>query len=46
MTYKSALDLSQQFLFGTYRLGLELLIINGILVCTGQYAVFRLAKAT
>ena len=42
------LELNQQLLFGTYRLGLELLILNGILVFAGLYSISRpaLAKAT
>jgi Na+/proline symporter len=35
------LEANQQWLFGTYRLGLELLIINGILVFAGLYAISR-----
>jgi Na+/proline symporter len=35
------LELNQGLLFGSYRLGLELLIINGILVFTGLWAISR-----
>ncbi len=35
------LEFNQQRLFGTYRLGLELLIINGILVFAGLLAISR-----
>ena len=35
------LEFNQAALLGTYRLGLELLIINGILVFAGLYAISR-----
>lgn len=35
------LEMNQHLLLGTYRLGLELLIINGILVFAGLYAISR-----
>ncbi|MES2018825.1 MAG: sodium:solute symporter [Pseudomonadota bacterium] len=38
------LELNQQALFGSYRLGLELLIINGILVFAGLCAISRSEK--
>jgi Na+/pantothenate symporter len=39
------LEMNQQLLLGSYRLGLELLIINGILVFAGLYAISRPAAA-
>jgi hypothetical protein len=35
------LEFNQQLLLGSYRLGLELLIINGILAFAGLFAVSR-----
>lgn len=39
------LEFNQQLLLGTYRLGFELLIINGILVFAGLYAISRPSAA-
>jgi len=37
------LEYNQAYLLGSYRLGLELLMINGILVFAGLYAISRRA---
>ena len=42
----AVLEFNQQLLLGTYRLGFELLIINGILVFAGLYAISRPSVAT
>lgn len=39
------LDANQAALFGSYRLGLELLVVNGLLVFAGLFAVSRPAPA-
>jgi hypothetical protein len=39
------LDFNQQLLFGSYRLGLELLVINGLLVMAGMYLISSPARA-
>eukprot|EP01041_Mallomonas_annulata_P033503 gene33503-56137_t len=39
------LEYNQAHLLGTYRLGLELLIVNGILVFAGLFAISRPAPA-
>jgi hypothetical protein len=36
----------QQYLLGSYRLGLELLILNGALVFAGLFAISRRATAS
>ena len=38
---RALLEYSQPALLGSYRLGLELLIINGILVFAGLFAISR-----
>jgi hypothetical protein len=39
------IDRNQAWLFGTYRLGLELLIINGLLVMGGLFLISAPARA-
>jgi Na+/proline symporter len=39
------LELNQHYLLGSYRLGLELLIVNGILVFAGLFAISERQKA-
>jgi Na+/proline symporter len=38
------LDFNQQYLLGSYRLGLELLMVNGILVYAGLFAISQRVK--
>ncbi|WP_426336162.1 sodium:solute symporter [Pseudoduganella sp. R-31] len=39
------IDFNQQSLFGSYRIGLELLVINGLLVMAGLYLISSPSKA-